>query len=107
MISVIPTALRDFNIKDAKPLKGEPGFYKHDNIIVYINKPDTPYKVSSPNGQRGGGYQIRLQTADGHIHDVEAERFRFLSNEGDTLYYVRPPLAYWDSEIISATWTAR
>ncbi len=107
MIAVVPTALRDFSINNAKPLRGEPGFYTHDNVMVYLNKPDTPYKVASLNGQRGGTYRLSLQTADGRSYNVLAERFRFISNEGDTLYYVRPPLPDLDSEIVSAAWTER
>lgn len=103
LISVVPTALRDFRRSAAAAINETPGLYAYDNIILST---DSLHRAtaSATNGQRNAMGRMELTTSSGERHSVMIEGFRFVTAEGDTLYYLRHTLPTLSDKIIRARW---
>jgi len=105
-ISVVPTALRDFRLEGAQPIDGIPGLYIHRGILVDTNGYEDCYDVITDNRQRNVTGYMNITTSKGETYTTFIDGFRFISAEGDTLFYLRPSTQP-QGNIITATWTQR
>lgn len=106
LMALVPTALKGMRMDDAVAIDGTPGMYTYHGILIDTGISHSPedYNMIGENGHRNITRPMTIVTSDGEIYDVLTESHRFVTDEGDTLFYVRPPLPDLDKQIISATW---
>ena len=106
LLALVPTALKGMRMDDAVAIDGTPGMYTYHGILIDTGISHSPedYNMIGENGHRNITRPMTIVTSDGEIYDVLTESHRFVTDEGDTLFYVRPPLPDLDKQIISATW---
>ncbi len=106
LIAVVPTALRNLRLSDAKPVSRDSGIYAFRNILLGIGHSSSmpQHDASSANGQRNVTGTLRIDTSSGESHTAFTDGFRFISAEGDTLFYLRPAISKIHGDIVSASW---
>lgn len=106
LIAVVPTALRNLRLSDAKPVSRDSGIYAFRNILLGIGHSTAmpQHDASSANGQRNVTGTLRIGTSSGERHTAFTDGFRFISAEGDTLFYLRPAISKIHGDIVSASW---
>lgn len=106
LIAVLPTALRGFRMAEAVPVSNPPGLYTYNSILIDSNPRIIPSRqhAFADNGQRSSTGQMEITTDSGKKLNVLVDGFRFISSEGDTLFYLRYPLPSLTDTIIRARW---